>query len=127
MSLLPSATFSAPGVPLYGSGGGGGPVLNVSTINLPSSGGSIDIGATVMSNVNVSTFSIVNGGASKTIGTTGAGVVREILSAASTTTVSSKLSLVDGTGAEVIAINTNVSSNGSANIFLADSFGSFQP
>jgi hypothetical protein len=129
MSLLPSATFSAPGVPLYGSGGGGGggTVLNVSTINMPSAGGVISIGASALSNVNISTFSITNGGASKTIGAGTGGVVREVLSAASTVSASSKLSLVDGAGVEQVALNTNITPNGNGSIFLADSFGSFQP
>jgi hypothetical protein len=61
MSLLPSATFSAPGVPLYGSGGGSGSNITVSTIFVSTiyvstintaSNGSVNVASNSITNSN---------------------------------------------------------------------------
>jgi hypothetical protein len=79
MSLLPSATYSAPGAPLYGGGGGGGgsgsfSTINVSTIDIQPNGdinwdGSVNFQGT--NGGYLSLLSTIGGGAGNGIELTG--------------------------------------------------------
>lgn len=129
MSLLPSATFSAPGVPLYGGGGGGGGGANpeFSTITVNGTG-SIFIDNTTITPANSSNIQIVNGDMSKTLGTGSGGNVLEVLTAVSSLNAATKIQLVDGASSEAYSLTTTVSAGSNVvSMFATDSTGTFAP